>query len=34
MPEMRAMVLSKCGKVETNPLELRRIERHRIRSPL
>ena len=33
MPEMRAMVLSKCGKVETNPLELRRIERHQIRNP-
>ncbi|MCE2508950.1 MAG: alcohol dehydrogenase catalytic domain-containing protein [Nitrosopumilaceae archaeon] len=33
MSEMRAMVLSQCGKVETNPLELRRIERHRIRNP-
>lgn len=33
MPQMRAMVLSKCGKVETCPLELRHIERHQIRNP-
>lgn len=26
------MVLSKCGKVETNPLEMRQIERHQIRN--
>ena len=33
MPTMKAMVLSKCGKVETNPLTLMEIERHQIRSP-
>ena len=33
MPQMRAMVLPKCGKLETDPLELRHIERHRIRNP-
>ena len=32
MPEMRAMVLPKCGKLETDPLKLRHIERHRIRN--
>lgn len=30
---MRAMVLAKCGKVETNPLKMSEIERHQIRGP-
>ena len=30
MEKMRAMVLSKCGKIETNPLKLTTINRHEI----
>ena len=30
MEKMRAMVLSKCGKIETNPLKLTTIDRHEI----
>lgn len=33
MPKMRAMVLSKCSPIESNPLELREIERHEIARP-
>ena len=33
MAKMRAMVLTKCGKVETNPLKMTEIDRHEIRSP-
>ena len=30
---MRAMVLSKCAKIETNPLKLTQIDRHEIKRP-
>ncbi len=33
MEKMRAMVLSECAKVETNPLKLTTIDRHEIRRP-
>ena len=33
MEKMRAMVLSECAPIETNPLELRYIDRHEIRRP-
>lgn len=33
MAKMRAMVLSKCDKVETHPLKMTEIERHEIRGP-
>lgn len=33
MAKMRAMVLTKCGKVESNPLKMTEIDRHEIRSP-
>ena len=33
MEKMRAMVLSECGKIETNPLKLTQIDRHEIKRP-
>jgi len=33
MEKMRAMVLSKCAKIETNPLKLTQIDRHEIKRP-
>ena len=33
MEKMRAMVLSECAKVETNPLKLTTIDRHEIKRP-
>ena len=33
MGKMRAMVLSKCAKIETNPLKLTEIDRHEIQRP-
>jgi len=33
MEKMRAMVLSKCAKIETNPLKLTIIDRHEIKRP-
>jgi propanol-preferring alcohol dehydrogenase len=33
MEKMRAMVLSECAKIETNPLKLTQIDRHEIRRP-
>ncbi|MFQ5781865.1 MAG: alcohol dehydrogenase catalytic domain-containing protein [Nitrosopumilus sp.] len=33
MDKMRAMVLSKCAKIETNPLKLTEIDRHEIQRP-
>ncbi|QLH07225.1 alcohol dehydrogenase catalytic domain-containing protein [Nitrosopumilus ureiphilus] len=33
MEKMRAMVLSKCAKIETNPLKLTEIDRHEIQRP-
>ena len=30
---MRAMVLSKCAPIETNPLKLTEIDRHEIKKP-
>ena len=33
MKKMRAMVLSKCAPVETNPLKLLQIDRHEIKKP-
>ena len=31
MEKMRAMVLSECAKIETNPLKLTQIDRHEIK---
>ena len=31
MEKMRAMVLSQCAKIETNPLKLTEIDRHEIK---
>ena len=33
MEKMRAMVLSQCAKIETNPLKLTQIDRHEIKRP-
>ena len=33
MEKMRAMVLSECAKIETNPLKLTQIDRHEIKRP-
>ena len=33
MEKMRAMVLSKCAKIETNPLKLTNIDKHQIEKP-
>ncbi len=33
MEKMRAMVLSECAKIETNPLKLTKIDRHEIQRP-
>lgn len=33
MEKMRAMVLEKCGAIETNPLKLTQIDRHEIKRP-
>ncbi len=33
MEKMRAMVLSECAKIETNPLKLTEIDRHKIERP-
>lgn len=33
MEKMRAMVLSKCAQIETNPLKLTEIEKHHIKKP-
>ncbi|PIN84626.1 MAG: zinc-binding alcohol dehydrogenase [Nitrosopumilales archaeon CG11_big_fil_rev_8_21_14_0_20_33_24] len=33
MKKMRAMVLSKCAPIETNPLKLTEIDRHEIKNP-
>ncbi len=33
MDKMRAMVLSECGAIETNPLKLTEIDRHKIERP-
>lgn len=33
MDKMRAMVLEKCGAIETNPLKLTQIDRHEIKRP-
>ena len=33
MEKMRAMVLSECAKIETNPLKLTEIDRHKIQKP-
>jgi len=33
MEKMRAMVLSECAKIETNPLKLTEIDRHKIQRP-
>ena len=33
MEKMRAMVLSECVKIETNPLKLTQIDRHEIKRP-
>lgn len=33
MEKMRAMVLEKCAKIETNPLKLTQIDRHEIKRP-
>ncbi|MEK0320836.1 MAG: alcohol dehydrogenase catalytic domain-containing protein, partial [Nitrosopumilus sp.] len=33
MEKMRAMVLSECAKIETNPLKLTQIDRHEIQRP-
>ena len=33
MEKMRAMVLSQCAKIETNPLKLTEIDRHEIKRP-
>ena len=33
MEKMRAMVLSECAKIETNPLKLTEIDRHEIQRP-
>ncbi|HJJ23294.1 MAG TPA: alcohol dehydrogenase catalytic domain-containing protein [Nitrosopumilus sp.] len=33
MEKMRAMVLSECAKIETNPLKLTEIDRHEIKRP-
>jgi len=33
MEKMRAMVLSECAKIETNPLKLTQIDRHKIQRP-
>ena len=33
MDKMRAMVLSECAKIETNPLKLTEIDRHEIKRP-
>ncbi len=33
MKKMRAMVLSECAPIETNPLKLTEIDRHEIKKP-
>ena len=33
MEKMRAMVLSECAKIETNPLKLTNIDKHQIEKP-
>ena len=33
MEKMRAMVLSQCAKIETNPLKLTEIDKHEIKRP-
>ena len=33
MEKMRAMVLSECAKIETNPLKLTQVDRHEIKRP-